>query len=154
MRYTYSFLLGVALVPPACSPAVHVEKDKYADFSKYKTFAWISSNDGKKGQPNAPEEKNIYMAVSEQLNSRGWKEVKNHPDVLVSYDVLLERTLDTPINKSYSPSESRLYFNPYTRHYGTIFYPSQFNGYKDYNIPMREGTLTVTITDAGTDKAI
>jgi len=149
-----SMLAVAGLLLTGCAAAVHVEKDAQADFSKYKTFAWISENNGKKGKANDLEDKNVHEAVGKELQKSGWREVTSNPDVLVSYDVLVERSTRRQQDPVYSQSASRLYFNPYTRRYGTIFYPSQFLGYNDYNVPVREGTLTVTMTDARTDKTI
>jgi hypothetical protein len=153
--YYIAGLLAIAgFILTGCTAAVHVEKDAQADFSKYKTFAWISENNGKKGKANDLEDKSVHDAVSKELQKSSWREVTANPDVLISYDVLIERTTKRESSPVYSPATSRLYFNPYTRRYGTIFYPSQFWGYNDYNVPVREGTLTITVTDAGTDKTI
>lgn len=155
MGWNLAGVLAVAgLLLTGCAAAVHVEKDKQADFTKYKTFAWISENSGKKGKANDLEEKNVHEAVSKELQKSSWREVTSNPDVLISYDVLVERSSRRQTDPVYSQSFSRLYFNPYTRRYGTIFYPSQFLGYDDYNIPVRQGTLTITVTDARSDKTI
>jgi len=152
--YLAMVVLVAGWVLSGCAAAVHVEKDAKADFTRYKTFAWISENNGKKTSANDLEDKNVHEAVSKELEKAGWREVNKNPDVLVSYDVLVERATRRQSDPVYSPSASRLYYNPYSRRYGTIFYPSQFLGYNDYNIPVREGTLTITITDAGSDKTI
>jgi hypothetical protein len=34
----------------------------------------------------------------------------------------------------------------------TIYYPSQFVGYQTYEVPVKERTITITMTDARTDK--
>jgi len=152
--YLAGVLATAGLILTGCAASVHVEKDATADFSKYKTFAWITENNGKKSKANDLEDKNVHDAVSKELQKSSWREVTNNPDVLISYDVLVERSTKRQSDPVYSQSASRLYFNPYTRRYGTIFYPSQFLGYNDYNIPVREGTLTITVTDAHTDKTI
>lgn len=152
--YIAGLLAIAALVIAGCAAPVHVEKDPQTDFSKYKTYAWIDENNGKKGKANDLEEKNVHEAVSKELQNSRWKEVTSNPDVLISYDVLIERSVRRETNPVYTQSASRLYFNPYTRRYGTIYYPSRFLGYDDYNIPIREGTLTITVTDANTDKTI
>ncbi len=155
MGWSFAGILAVAgLFLTGCAAAVHVEKDAQTDFSKYKTFAWISENNGKKSKANDLEDKNVHDAVTKELRQSSWREVTSNPDVLISYDVLVERSSKRQTDPVYSQSASRLYFNPYTRRYGTIFYPSQFLGYNDYNIPVREGTLTITVTDARTDKTI
>lgn len=152
--YVAGLFSVAALVITGCSAPVHVEKDPQTDFSKYSTYAWIDENNGKKGKANDLEEKRVHEAVSKELQNSNWKEVTSNPDVLISYDVLVERSVKRESNPVYTQSASRLYFNPYTRRYGTIFYPSRFLGYDDYNVPIREGTLTITVTDANTDKTI
>jgi len=144
----------VVLLFAGCAAPVHVEKDSATDFSKYKTYAWIDENNGKKGKANDLEEKSVHEAVSKELENSGWKEVASNPDVLISYDVLVERTTKVQSDPVYTRATSRLYFNPYSRRYGTIYYPSQFWGYDNYNVPVKEGTLTITVTDASTDKTV
>jgi Domain of unknown function (DUF4136) len=153
-QYMLGLLAVAGALAMACSTPVHVEKDPQTDFSRYKTFAWIDENNGKKTKGNDLENKEVHGAVSRELQKLNWKEVTTNPELLVSYDVLIERSTRRASNPVYSPAQSRLYFNPYTRRYGTIFYPSQFWGYNDYNVPVREGTLTITITDANTDKTV
>jgi hypothetical protein len=147
-------LVVATLILAGCSAPAHIEKDENADFSRYKTFSWIDHNSGKKGKGNGLEEQHVHDAVSKELKKQGWKEVSSNPDLLVSYDVLVERNNRRQTDPVYSQSFSRLFFNPYTRRYGTIYYPSQFLGYNDYNVPVREGTLTITMMDARTDKTV
>ena len=40
------------------------------------------------------------------------------------------------------------------RRWSPIYYPSQFVGYQTYETPVREGTITITMVDAQTDKKI
>jgi hypothetical protein len=35
-----------------------------------------------------------------------------------------------------------------------MYYPSQFQGYQVYDTPVKEGTVTITMVDAKTDKSI
>ncbi len=113
--YIAGLLAIAALVIAGCAAPVHVEKDPQTDFSKYKTYAWIDENNGKKGKANDLEEKNVHEAVSKELQNSRWKEVTSNPDVLISYDVLIERSVRRETNPVYTQSASRLYFNPYTR---------------------------------------
>ncbi len=62
-----------------------------------------------------------------------------------------ERRNSQPV---YSQPYSRLYYNRFTRRYGTIYYPSQMVGYDTYTTPVKEGTVTVTLIDPKTDKTI
>jgi hypothetical protein len=93
--------------------------------------------------------------VNEELRkTAGWREVRNRPDVLLSYDVLVERTVKETTNPVYTRPYSRLVYNPYTRRYTTIYYPSQFVGYDRDERQAREGTVTITVIDAKTDKTV
>lgn len=141
-----------------CSPTVHVEKDDTADFRQYRTFAWLDK-DGEglndRNHSNDLTEQKIKDAISTEMRkSAGWKEVKNRPDILLNYDVLVERSVKEENNPVYSRPYSRVVYNPYTRRFMTIYYPSQFVGYSRDERSVREGTVTITMIDARTEKTI
>lgn len=141
----------------SCGTTAHIEKDDNTDFSRYKTFAWIDKDDeGAKDQHmrNDLTEQRIRDAVNKELEKTGWKEVKNRPDVLLSYDVLVERTMKESNNPVYTRPYSRLVYNPYTRRYTTIYYPSQFVGYEKDERPIKEGTITISMIDTKKDKTV
>lgn len=141
-----------------CASTAHIEKDENTDFGNYKTFAWVDKDaEGKKDHNRSNDiiEQRVREAVNKELEkSAGWKEVKNRPDVLLSYDVLVERTIKEDNNPVYSRSYSRVFYNPYTRRYSTIYYPSQFLGYERDQRPVKEGTVTITMIDTRTDKMV
>jgi Domain of unknown function (DUF4136) len=74
---------GVVLmfVLASCSSTAHIEKDDNADFSHYKTFAWIDKDgEGKtdRNKSNDLTEQKIREAVNKELEKNsGWREVKN-----------------------------------------------------------------------------
>ena len=142
----------------SCGSTAHIEKDDNADFSRYKTFAWIDKDgEGRfdKNRSNDLTEMKIREAVSNELEkSAGWKQVENRPDILISYDVLVERGVKQSNNPVYSRPYSRLVYNPYTRRYTTIYYPSEFMGYERDERPIKEGTVTISMIDARTDRTI
>lgn len=154
----WSLSVAIVFLLASCTSTAHIEKDDTADFSRYKTFAWIE----KDGQGNSDKIKNnnlteqkIRQAVNAELEkTAGWREVKHKPDVLLSYDVLVERSSRETNSPVYSRPFTRLIYNPYTRRYTTIYYPSQFVGYERDERPIREGTVTITMIDARTDKAV
>ena len=74
--------------------------------------------------------------------------------MILDYDVLVERSSKKESDPVYSQPYRRLVYNPYTRRYATIYYPSQFLGYDSYERVIREGTITVTMIDAKTDKTV
>jgi hypothetical protein len=139
----------------SCATPAYVEKDDTADFSRYQTFTWIDKSDkGEKKNVHDLTDAQVRAAVNEKLQKGGWKEVKSKPDVLISYDMLVEKNVKERNDPVYSQPYSRIFYNPYTRRYGRIFYPSAFLGYEDNSISVREGTLTVTMVDANTNKTI
>lgn len=154
--------LGAAVVMmfvlASCSSTAHIEKDDNADFGHYKTFAWIDKDgEGKndRNKSNDLTEQKIRDAVNKELEKNsGWRQVKNRPDVLLSYDVLVERSIKESNNPVYSNPYSRLVYNPYTRRYTTIYYPSRFVGYERDERPVKEGTVTISMIDTKTDKTV
>ena len=148
---TFVFLLA------SCASTAHIEKDDNVDFSRYKSFTWVDKDGEGKNDHNKNNdltEQRIRQAVNKELEKTGWKEVKNRPDVLLSYDVLVERGTKTNTNPVYSRPYSRVVYNPYTRRYTTIYYPSQFEGYERDERPVKEGTVTISMIDTKTDKTV
>lgn len=153
----WSGFAAVVFLLASCATSTHIEKDDTVNFSDYKTFAWIDKDgNGKqdKNHQNDLTEKRIKDAVNKELNKSGWKETRNRPDVLLSYDVLVERSTKESTSPVYSRPFTRLVYNPYTRRYATIYYPSQFVGYERDERPIREGTVTISMIDAKTDKTV
>lgn len=147
-----------ALLLAGCGSTAHFEKDDTVDFRDFRTFAWIDRDgEGNKDRNRANDlaEQKIREAVNAELKkSAGWREVRHRPDLLLSYDVLVERSTKEISSPVYSRPWTRVIYNPYTRRYMTITYPSQFMGYERDERPIREGTVTITMIDARTDKTI
>jgi len=146
-------LAGLSTV--SCRSPVYVQKDESVNLRNYHTYTWVetrvSENDNSR-RATAYADRAVRNAVNAELSKQGWREVRNNPDVLLSYDVLVERSTERQTDPVYSQPFTRWYYNPYMRRWGTIYYPSQFVGYQNYEVPVKEGTITVTMTDAGTDK--
>ena len=153
---TTALASAVILFAIACSPAAHIEKDKDTDFSRFRTYSWMDNDNGKgrKDKVKNLAEQNIQQAVNEELRKEGWREVRNNPDVLVGYDILVERTTRERNSPVYSRPYSRVYYNPYTRRYGILNYPSQFLGYDNEAYSIKEGTITVSMVDVKSDKTV
>lgn len=146
-------VLGIGLLA-GCASSAHIEKDDKVNFSKYKTFTWLHGDNGKLEDQSDLIESKIRDAVTKEFEKIGWKETKSKPDVILDYDVLVERSSKEQKEPVYSQPYSRLVYNPYTRRYATIFYPSQFLGYESYEKIIKEGTITITMIDAKTDKMV
>ena len=101
----WSGYLGFVFLLASCAPTAHIEKDDNADLSNYKTFSWIDK-DGKgkndRNKNNDLTEQKIRQAVNKELEKEGWREAKNNPDILLSYDVLVERSVKEQSDARYS----------------------------------------------------
>ena len=150
-----AFIIAFAIA--ACSTPVHVEKDDSVNFKNYKTYMWVDTryneNDNAT-RPTAYGDISVRNAANAELRKAGWAEVSNNPDLLVSYDVLVQNTTVRRSDPVYSQSYTRMYYNPRSRRWGTIYYPQEFLGYNNYEVPLKEGTITITLTDANTDKVV
>ncbi len=156
-------LLGTAVIAglmlASCASVVHVEKDDSANLNNYRTYAWVETRENKNDsvqQSNVSDltERRIRQAVEEELLKTGWKASKNQPDVLLSYDVLVERGVKENTRPVYSEPYTRYFYNPYTRRWSSLYYPSQFLGYDNRQMSVREGTITISLIDAKTEKTI
>jgi hypothetical protein len=150
-------LLLAAFVVSGCAAVAHVEKDETVNFSRYKTFAWTQSalkDSVSQARVSDLTERALKEAVAAELEKEGWRETKATPDVLLAYDIVVEKTLRDENNPLYTRPFTRTMFNPYTRRWFNVFYPSQFMGYQASASEVREGTVTITMADAATEKTI
>ena len=81
-------------------------------------------------------------------------ESKNRPDVLLDYNIMVENTVKEKSNPVYSRPYTRYYYNPYSKRIVGFYYPSQMMGYESYEIPYKEGTITLHMIDRKSDKLI
>ena len=150
----WSGYMAFVFLLASCGTTAHIEKDDNTDFSKYKTFAWIEK-EGKDRKNNDLTEKKVRDAVSKELEkTAGWRESKNNPDVLLSYDVLVERSVKQQSEPVYSNPFARTFYNPYSRRFYRVYYPSRFMGYDNYDVNTREGTVTISMINADTEKTV
>lgn len=149
----FASLAVVLLV--GCSPKVYIQKADAANLNNYKSFAWVETQEThEQKRHNDIQEDKIRKAVTAELQRLGWREDTTRPDALLAYDVLIERTTRQSTNAVYSQPFSRVYYNPYLRHWGSLYYPSQFVGYSNSQYQTNEGTLTLSLIDAKTEKTV
>lgn len=145
------------LLLAGCASVAHVEKDQTVNFSNYHSYAWAEAKDGGKDSSGSKvsdlAERTIRNAVNAELAKAGWKESKR-PDVLIAYDVLVERAVRQQNNPVYTQPFSRMFFNPYSRRWVNVYYPSEFMGYDRQDLQVREGTISISLIDARTEKTI
>ena len=150
-------MLLAAFVVSGCAAVAHIEKDETVNFSRYKTFAWTQStlkDSVRQAQVSDLTERALKEAVTAELEKEGWRESKTDPDVLLAYDVVVEKTLRDENNPIYTRPYTRYLYNPYARRWFSVFYPSQLMGYQNSALEVREGTVTITMADAKTEKTI
>ena len=149
-------LLFLTVFWAGCGSPVYVQRDQSANLAKYKTFMWVETRESETDNKNTLSfaDQAIHRQVNTELEKRGWKEVSSSPEVLIGHDILVEKSIQRQSEPVYSQPFSRVYYNPWTRRWGTIYYPSQFMGYDNYDTPVREGTVTISIMDAQTDKTL
>jgi hypothetical protein len=149
--------LAAMLIFASCANTAHIEKSPNADLTRYKTYSWVEPDKKQDKKVNRQQEitqQNIQAAVDEQLQKSGWKSVDDNPDVLVSTDLVVEKNRKQQNDPVYSWPYTRTYYNRYTGRFNTFYFPSQFMGYDSYSTNVKEGTVTVTLIDAKTDKAV
>ena len=156
----YFMILPVAaasvLFFSSCSVTTHVETATGVDFSNYKTFGWASVN-GEKTEDIADNDivdNNIKNAINLQLENKGWKETSQQPDVILDYNVMVEKNVKQVSEPVYSYPYTHYYYNRWSRRRGFMYYPNDLIGYHTYNVPFKQGILTVNMIDAKTNKLI
>jgi hypothetical protein len=160
MRYlkflSVAALSGLLLA--GCASVAHVEKDDSVNLSNYHSYAWIdaqdSKNDSVKTKVSDLAERKIREAVNVELAKAGWKESRRKPDVLISYDVVVERGVKEDADPVYSQPFTRYAYNPYSRRWISLYYPSEFLGYDRNQHSVKEGTVTISVIDAKTEKTV
>ena len=153
----FGLLIVAGLALASCGSVAHIEKDDSIDFRNYKTYAWVTSSETKSDSVEKVvtlTEQKVRKAVNSELAKQGWREATNRPDVLLSYDVLVEKSIKEDNNPVYSRPYTRYLYNPYTRSYVALRYPSQFLGYDNDQYEVREGTVTISMVDAKTNKTV
>lgn len=141
----------------SCSTPAYVQQDEGVNLSDYKTYMWVdtrSSENDESTRATQYADISVHNSVNAELRTWNWTEVTDNPDAYISYDVFVERGVQNQQEAVYSQPYTRYYYNRFQRRWSTIYYPSQFMGYQQYQTPVKEGTVTITIMDAKTDKKI
>jgi len=142
-----------------CIQKAYHQKDNSVDFSRISTYAWAEGDndqnyDTRRPNQNSLRDTKIMQTVDRYLQGHGWSQSKNNPDVYLVFDVVEDQSqqrVNTPV---YSQPVTRFYYNPATRRWVPIYYPSTFVGYNSTTRQVKEGTLTLTMMNPGSDKVI
>jgi hypothetical protein len=160
MKKTKLFLgiVSLLVILVSCGTTAMVQKDNNVDIRKFRTYAWVdaSTSDTLNHIPKTNDltDRKIKESIERNLTEVGWKQTKKNPDVLLTYDLDVEkekRNLRTPM---YSDPGYRYVYSPYGRRWVPIYYPSELMGYRNTTETVQEHTLTVSLIDADTDKTV
>lgn len=148
-------VLILAFILSQCAPAVHVEQSQPLNLNRYKTYKRMETQASQTDSRNVSAfgEQTVHNVASQELPKLGLHEVTHNPDLWVTHDVLVQRRTQQQSDPGYNQLFTRFYYNPYLRRWGMGYYPTPFLGYDTYTVPVREGTLTLTLRAANTDKA-
>ena len=160
-------ILGIALslliifLLTSCGRQAFVQKDDTVDFSKIKTYAWVTgtqkdSTKNKITKPNVNDlvDRKIRASIDKNLQQNGWRQVSANPDVVLVYDVDIQKENRNVNDPVYSMPTTRWFYSPYSRRYVPVYYPSEFLGYDNRTEIVKEGTITLTVMDASKEKTI
>ncbi len=158
-RVQWLTALVAVMILSSCGRTAYVQKDNDVDFSKIRTYSWVSTQANKETASDKIKNddltnRKIRQAIDKNLTAKGWKEVKRNPDVYLVYDVMIEEENKRTTTPVYAQPFTRWFFNPRNRRWVPVFYPSRFMGYDEDIEKVKEGTLTLTLMDADTDKTI
>jgi hypothetical protein len=140
----------------SCSTTSHVEVAQGVNFNNYKTFGWANdtARSNSTGANNEIVDNNIKNSISAELEKKGWKETGAQPDVLLDYNVMVEKGVRKETEPAYNYPYTGYYFNSWRHRMGYFYNPGFFQQYYTYNVPFKEGTLSVNMVDAKTNKLI
>ena len=165
--YISILIILVCLFFIISATTAYVEKDKAFSMSGFQTYRWVetkSSENDPSRYPSLETDQRIHHSIDKELNKWGWRLTDQQPDILVRYDVLINRIKEREqqAHSAYTDSFKRFYYNEFCERWSPIDYPSQFVGYDVYvehgskspQIPIDKATITITLLEAQTDKKI
>ncbi|WP_420155667.1 DUF4136 domain-containing protein [Siphonobacter sp.] len=148
-------LLSLLWVASACT-TVNVDKSSRANFSKYKTFAWMDSDVQAGKNPvyyNEIATQNLENAVESTLAEKGYQRDENNPDMLIGYHFFVEQ-------KERTVSDPAPLYGPYMgwgrwgwRGWGPAWY-GWGSGRQSHREKYEAGTVVLDIVDAKTRKLV
>lgn len=151
-------MLTMVVILVSCGTTAMVQKDDRVDIRKFRTYAWVdastkdTSNHAVK--MNDLTDRKIKESIERNLTEAGWKLTKKNPDVLLTYEIDIEKERRNRQMPMYSEPTYRYIYSPYSRRWIPMYYPSELMGYRNTTDVVQEHTLTVSLIDAETDKTV
>lgn len=144
------FLPALLLTLAACTtgPEVHVESDRTADFSQYRTFAFISPLGTDRDGYQTIVSQHLKAATQRELEARGLRLDTNAPQLLINFNASLDDKLRvTSVPMGYGMG------GYYGYRYGMY---SAWPMYYDATVvhQYQQGTLNIDVVDAARKQMI
>jgi len=83
--------VGIIFILTSCSLKINNTYDRQVDFSKYKTFCWMSGCEFKFSGPaylnDSLIRENLKVAIIDELKAKGLTEDSDNPDLLVGFTI-------------------------------------------------------------------
>ncbi len=99
----------------ACaSVSVTTDHDKQADFSSYKTYAWLADEQqNSEGQELSPlMHQRIQQRIDTQMAKQGYNKVESNADLLINFSVLTKNKVDINTYQVYDGYAPGWYWAP------------------------------------------
>ena len=137
---------GLALNGCASGPQVQVEMDRAADFSQYKTFAFVSPLGTDRNGYQTLVSGQLKASARRELEARGLRFDAAAPQLLINFNASLSEKLRTSPGPSYGIG--------YYGYRGGLYAPWPY--YRDLNSVSQytEGTLNIDVVDAARKQMI
>lgn len=154
----FSCILITVLISGCAQRAYHQHDDSF-DLTSVSTYSWAEADDDKNYETkrhnvNSIRDTKIKRTIDKYLQEHGWKINNANPDVFLVFDVVVDQTQQNVNVPVYSQPMTRWYYNPAARRWVPIYYPSNLIGYNTATRQVKEGTLTLSMMNPSTDKAI
>ena len=131
----FAGLVALSAMVACCScssPSVEVGRDPRADFSHYRTYAWLESNQTPKEGIASTLDAEVKASTAREIAAKGLKETPaSSADLLISYSAVTR--------------QDRIYGMPPGPWYW---------GSSDEAFPTREGSLTLQFWDRSTHRSL
>ena len=144
--------------------SIYSDYDRSADFTKYKTFAWLPDRDTSNMPTNNQIiRNNTVNYFSHCMGERGMKANVDTPDVLLQLVVKSIKKEYTTTSPAYSGSSSFNYSNPYYYPYPNSYYYRSQNNFNYYNFnhsyvtqktEYTQSTITLNVIDKKENKLV
>jgi Domain of unknown function (DUF4136) len=150
----FTMVISIAMVLGSCSSTSHIEKADDVNFSRYRSFGWASVDSNLENSNNDIIDANIKKAITAELEKKGLRMTERNPDLLLEYTVSVEKNTRRESSPVYTNPSIQPYYNPSTRRISNYYMPSQFMGYNNNEVAIKNGMMTINMYDARNKKLI